>query len=185
MLVFLYGKTGAGKDYLARNISRIKNIEQLKRPTTRPMRGEFERRYYDFLAEVDFLSLLEKKEIFAHFNFRGWHYGIYSRDIHLDGVKVITGDKQTAFAARDLLGDNIVLVEVLADEGKRLSRAEIREDNPDRAEILRRMKSDDYEYEKLIRIPDLYFDNNDGEYLEEEIDSLIEKVENIMEEKQK
>lgn len=174
MLIFLYGKTGAGKDYIARYLQKNYQFDQLKRPTTRPQRSEREKSYYEFLSEEDFEERVLSGFIPVHYGFRGWRYGVF-RNLGI-GNKVLTGDKTTAFSVKTMAeeqGIKIVLVEVVADEAVRIKRISGREKKPDLKEMARRMKSDDIDYENHSGIPDKILDNSFGT---ENIDKIMKEI---------
>lgn len=176
MLIVLYGKTGAGKDYLARYLKHNYNVEQLIRPTSRPKRTDRETSYYDFYTEGEFLKKVEEtNSIFAVRNFRGWYYGVYNNLPDENKTYVLTGDKDTAFDVKDIF-PKAVIIEVEADRNIRYNRAVGREEKPDLAEILRRMKMDDIDYASNRNKPDFYINNTNNGV--EELKKIMEELQN-------
>lgn len=186
MILFLYGKTGTGKDYLANELSQDNYFIQPKRPTSRPMRNEEEKNYYDFYTREKFNEKVENKEIILEDEFgSGWKYGFYrdvlsqSRD---SDFYVLTGDKKAAFDMKDLIGDKgiVIIVEMKADTKIRLQRIKNREDSPDMEEVRRRMLSDDKDYQDIDRIPDYYFESTNNKLgFELKQNSLIKFLKNF------
>lgn len=178
MIIFLYGKTGAGKDFLANYIvHKYNHAKQIKRPTTRPMRHDQEKRYYDFYTPSEFEKIKKYGGLEDCKTFRGWKYGIYSlnkADL-LDEYKIniLTGDKQMGNELKRKY-PSIVLVEVDADREIRYNRIKGRESLPSLDEAKRRMASDDKDYLLEENLYDYKITNNGFEGLVE-IKSIIEE----------
>lgn len=181
MLLVLYGKSGSGKDYLAKKLTQdFSNYYQVKRPTTRPKRSEREVDYYRFYTENGYQEALKADEILFTWNFRGWDYGIYrgisaqARD--KEDCYVLTIDKNSAFEVAEYVkqfGGLAYIVEVNAPEKIRKNRILKREVSPDTKEVDRRLKSDKEDYDNNTNIPNYYFSSYDDSInFQSNLDSL-------------
>lgn len=165
MLIFLYGKTGSGKDFLASRLIEDLVYYRAKRPTTRPMRSEKEKEYYSFYSEEEYDKMVSRGDILFDRSFRGWKYGVFKEvvsKVNDEDIFVMTGDKGLAFDLKKTFTSNLnlLLVEVKADETERLRRVSIREKTPNMTEIRRRMISDDKDYAEIDSLPDYYFESS-------------------------
>lgn len=185
MLVILYGKTGAGKDYTANKLVAALGLNAflVKRPTTRPQRSKHEETYYHFLPEHLFLEQMKTQDILFGKKFHRWYYGVYfgitaqARD--RESIYIMTCDKETAFDVADRVrrtnGAIAMVIEVVADKDVRFARAKARESNPDIEEIKRRMQSDDEDYRQIKRKPDLFY-ISDGPFQRLNFNKLTHKI---------
>lgn len=184
MLLILYGKTGSGKNYLADKLVNEYGYKYIVRPTSRPKRDYDESDIYKFFTMKEFDILHAKQKIIFPKTFNNWRYGIFSTISELasqeEGKYILVGDKGMAFQVADYLSGNCIVAEVVADMETRKSRAIGREDNPDVEEVLRRLGTDEIDYDNIERTPDVYYDStieNEIENQKSFLKVVAEKVE--------
>ena len=165
-LIALYGKSGAGKDTVAKaTVSTHPEIFHFVTScTTRPMRdGEKDGVDYYFLTEKEFLresllgNLLEATE------FNGWFYG--SSLIAFDKNKINIGvfNPQGILALQQHLDKiDLIIIEVTCSDKERLIRALDREIAPNCAEICRRYFADEQQWKDFPVVSDFQFFNGNG-----------------------
>jgi guanylate kinase len=143
-VIALVGKSGAGKDYIMRQMAEENGWRIIVSSTTRPKR--------DYETEgVDYHFLTEKEFAAARFletaSFNGWHYGTRYEDLDPTrtniGVFNPTGLK--SLAAHDDIELNIIYVK--ASDKTRLLRQLNREEEPNVHEIVRRFYTDEADFQ--------------------------------------
>lgn len=151
-LIILFGKAGAGKNYLLQHIyKKYKDILNLVvSDTTRPPRYKEENgKDYNFLTEEEFKS----KEHLEYSYFNNWYYGVPFSSLDKNKINICImnpdGIRQT------YLKDNldIKLFYISAPDITRLFRQLEREMYPDIIEICRRFLADEEDYKNLFNYP--------------------------------
>ena len=152
MLICIIGRTGSGKDYLAKKLEE-KGLKQIKSYTTRPKRNENEDTH-TFITKEEANEITDK---IAVTEINGYEYfATYSQvkdnDIYIidpNGLKVL---------CENLKDEKMIVVYVKADNEERKKRAIERSDNPEKeAEIFeRRNKSEDEQFTEFENILNKY-----------------------------
>ena len=144
-VIALVGKSGAGKDYLMKQMAEDNDYHIIVSSTTRPIRDYEE-------DGVDYHFLTEKEFAAARFletaSFNNWNYGTRLGDLRLDrtniGVFNPTGLKSLA-AQNDIIDLEIIYVKASAKT--RLLRQLHREEDPNVYEIIRRFGTDEADFQ--------------------------------------
>lgn len=150
-IIALFGKSGAGKDFIQKwMISNLPNMNGIISYTTRPPReGEVDGKDYHFVAPTQFAQDVLDGNMLEATEFNDWFYGtpISSLDKNKINVGVfnITG-------IECLLQDfrlDVLPVLIEASDYIRLQRCLNREDHPDCKEICRRFLTDEKDFENI------------------------------------
>lgn len=159
ILIAFIGKSAAGKDTLAKEITeemqRVGNhIDFYTSYTTRPQReGEQEAIDYFFTSEEDFSDLLEEGQLLETTTHKGWFYGhpLPNNDLDymvgvfdLDGIQNIYENYQDYFAS-------IIVFYINANFHTRLKRSIDRE-HKFKLEYIRRALADSWEFSGVSRL---------------------------------
>jgi len=150
-LIALFGKSGSGKDSIARKLCEKYDYHKVKRITTRPMReGEAQGEPYYFVDELelhyDLTENLEKYLEVGYFN--NWVYATHAdaleKEINIgtydvDAVDILLQEKQI----------NVIPFFIYVDDKERMIRLLNRQENPDIDEICRRHVADKEAYSKI------------------------------------
>ena len=143
-VIAVVGKSGAGKDYCAKKISKENDWHFIVSSTTRPKRDyEEEGKDYHFLSYEEFAAA----RFLETASFNGWHYGTRYEDLDPSrtniGVFNPTGLKSLA-ACKDI---DLTIIYIKASDKTRLLRQLDREENPNVAEIIRRYSTDEADFQ--------------------------------------
>lgn len=151
-LIILFGKSGAGKNYLLRQIYKTykEDLHLIIPDTTRPPRfGEQNGKDYNFLTEEEFKS----KEYLEYSYFNNWYYGTPFSSLVPNKINICimnpNGIRQT-YLKQEL---DIRLFYISAPEKTRLLRQISREEYPDFSEICRRFLADEEDFKNLFNYP--------------------------------
>lgn len=163
-IVYLMGKSGAGKDTIYKQVLENKDIrlQKIILYTTRPIRlGETDGVEYFFTDEEGFLKFREKGQLIedrAYHTCMGmWRYfTVKDEQIDLENNNyLMIGTLESFIKTREFFGeDNMIPVMIELDDGIRLQRVLDREkaqDHPRYNEMCRRFLADeeDFSEEKL------------------------------------
>ncbi|MDE6607012.1 MAG: guanylate kinase [Lachnospiraceae bacterium] len=163
-IVYLMGKSGAGKDTIYKQVLENKEISFCKiiPYTTRPIRvGETNGVEYFFTDEKEFLELKEKKQLIEdrvyHTCMGVWRYfTVRDEQIDLEHKNyLMIGTLESYIRTREFFGaDSMIPILIDLDDGIRLQRALDREktqEYPQYNEMCRRFLADeeDFREEKL------------------------------------
>ena len=176
-LIILFGKAGAGKDFLLRKVyeKRPDDINLIISDTTRPPRmSEKDGINYNFVTEEEFLARPHIET--AYFN--NWRYGTpYSS---LDPKKVNLGVMNPEGIRQVYSQENldIHLFYISAPDKERLLRQLTREEYPDVSEVCRRFLADEKDFCNLYRYPYRKLRNS----VEFDINECVETILNTVEE---
>lgn len=165
-LIAVVGKSGSGKDYLSSFWAKERDYHKVVSSTTRPPReGEINGIDYNFISEEQFAAgvFLESAE------FRSWHYGTRLSDLDSHKVNIGVFNPSGVYQLWDLRDElDLTIVYVQTNDKVRLIRQLNREEEPDVDEILRRYRTDQWDFidfdewiESVIGKENiLYIDNN-------------------------
>ena len=151
-IVIIIGKSGAGKDSIAKAMLANSNYERLRECTTRPMRdGECEGNPYHFITVDQIDSEMIAKTVF-HTNHGDWYYGFVNMELDPDKDYLTVANPSQVHDLCRLYKDQfrIILVHITTDEEERLIHVIEREEGnkKDYEEICRRIKTDYYDFSK-------------------------------------
>ena len=149
MLICIVGRTGSGKDYLAKKLEE-KGLKQIKSYTTRPKRNENEDTH-TFITKEEADKITDK---IAVTEINGYEYFATYSQVKENDIYVID-PKGFKVLCENLKDEKMIVVYVKADNEERKKRAIKRSDNPEKeAEIFeRRNESEDEqftEFENLL-----------------------------------
>ena len=150
-IVALFGKSGAGKDTIQRQImDKVNGVKGIVSCTTRPPRdNETDGIDYHFLSNMEFTQKVLNGSMLEATEFRDWFYGTSIDE--LDTEKINVGVFNIA-GIEALLEDSrleVIPVLVYAEDRIRLYRALMRERDPDCEEICRRFFADQKDFESI------------------------------------
>lgn len=151
-LIVLFGKAGAGKDYLLQRVCYLnpEKVNPVVSDTTRPARyGEVDGKDYNFLTEAEFL----KKDHIETSFFNSWYYGtpVSSLDKNKVNICVLNPDGIRQIYNREDL--DIKLFYISAPDKTRILRQINREKYPNISEICRRFLADEEDFKNLYKYP--------------------------------
>lgn len=180
-IVALFGKAGAGKDYLLRYLKNTiwgkTHCHEIISNTTRPPReGEKDGVHYHFLpSSEDFLTDARLKNYLEFTMFNGWWYGTSIEHLKLNKINIGVFNINGISQLLDNKDCHIIPICITAIDKLRLIRQLEREDNPNCLEICRRFQTDEKDF---LNIPFSYsvVENNFDEafYVTKEIIAIID-----------
>lgn len=173
MLRILYGKSGAGKDTIAKELCRNHAHERIITTTTRPMRpGEKNGVDYNFVSDKEFKKMRKEGRFIESKDYNPaqggvWSYGSEVTDEQINSPKdyviILTPAGITdAFRALKERGsdmDNVTAIYIKADRSVLEKRLASRGDDP--KEIARRLDADDRDFEGAETLADYVYTNTD------------------------
>lgn len=142
-IVAFVGKSGAGKNYLARDYANTCKGHIIVPSTTRPKRDyEVDGEDYHFLTDAEFAAATFMETA----TFNNWFYGTRLGDLRLDCINV--GSFSPVAVKQLATHDNVELtvVYVKASAKTRLLRQLNREEDPNVREIIRRFGTDEEDF---------------------------------------
>lgn len=182
-LIVLCGKSGAGKNYLLKEISKKEEnknkINLLISDTTRPKRDyEINGIDYNFLTPEEF----SKKEHLEWAVFNNWYYGTPYNALKEDKINITilnpSGVNQIYTRNINKQDLEIIVFFIHAEPKIRLIRQMEREKNPDYTEICRRFLTDEEDFKILIG-PLAVLNNNTQEETEESLEAIQSAIEEL------
>ena len=151
IIVALFGKAGAGKDSILKEIIKESPaiFHALISTTTRPPReGEQDGVDYRFISETAAELNVESNNYLEYATFRGWTYGTLKSDVMKNKINIgvfnLTGIK--SLMALDKKEYKIIPIYINCSDKTRLMRQLSREKDPDCAEIVRRYTTDEEDF---------------------------------------
>ena len=175
-IVALFGKSGAGKDTLLKELCLKEelNLNKIIRCTTRePRENESEGNPYHFITPVAFLEEVMNFNMLEANEFNKWFYGTNIADLKKDSINIGAFDVE---AVSNLMEDNrleVIPIYIQTSDKIRLIRQLNRETNPNCTEICRRYLSDTEDYEDIdFNYLSINGDNN--------LDNCIQDLANII-----
>lgn len=153
IVVCLVGKSGSGKDSLAKILSELNHWHNVVSCTTRPKREyEVEGKDYYFLTPDAFAQKVINGDMIEATCFNNWHYGTMKSAL-VDGVNIGVWNPAGYECLMETMAydkDIVILPYYLQCEDKtRLLRQLNREENPDVHEIIRRFAADEEDFMSL------------------------------------
>lgn len=152
-LIILFGKSGAGKDYLLKEVCKLypNDLSPIISDTTRPPRLLLEQDGvdYNFITPEEF-----RKNDYIEFSiFNNWYYGTRKDSLSIEkiNIAVMNLDGINQIYMRDDL--DIHLFYISCDDKTRLLRQINREKYPNIKEICRRFLSDEEDFKNIFHYP--------------------------------
>lgn len=152
-LIVLFGKSGAGKDYLLQEICKLRpnDVHAIISDTTRPPRKLLEQDGvdYNFITEKEF----QEREHIEFSKFNNWYYGTPLSSLSIDkiNIAVMNLDGIRQLYDRDDLSINLFYIS--CDDKTRLLRQINREPYPNISEICRRFLTDEEDFKSIFYYP--------------------------------
>lgn len=174
-ILALIGEAGSGKDTILRKlIDDTKHYYNGKLPlheiisyTSRPPREkEVDGINYHFISAEKFAEMILQNQMFEATVFNEWCYGTGIESVKEGAINVGVFNPE---GAEILLHDkrvNLIIVYIHADDKIRLIRQLNREANPDIDEIIRRYKTDKFDFEDADDLYNWLYTNNTPAELE-------------------
>lgn len=182
-IILLVGKSGAGKDTLARLFSlHHPEVELVISTTSRPMReNEQDGKDYFFITQEEFDRKIEDGAFWEHKVYmayrddklEAWKYGLEKEKNKLEsGNFIIPFDLERAWKLKEVLKNNLVVIYIDAPGELRKARAVARDKNFNEKEWYRRAMDEDRIFKNVEKEAD-YFVKNDN------LDVCLKQIENI------
>lgn len=148
-IICIVGKTGRGKDTLAKRVRKELGIPILCSYTTRPIRnGETNGVEHYFISESDMDKLIESKEIIAFTEISGYRYCAVVEDLLYDEIIYIIDPKGLKYLKDNFRHKyNIITVELWADDSVIDERIKLRGDDWDT--YIRRSESEKRDFNRF------------------------------------
>lgn len=150
-IIAIIGKAGSGKDTILKElIKQYPNLHEIVSCTTRPKREkETEGVDYFFLSDEQFADKILNDEFLECTLFNNWGYGTSLDSVMADKINVGVFNP----AGIDILKEdprvNLTVFQIEASDKSRLLRQLNREENPNVAEIIRRYKTDESDFNAI------------------------------------
>lgn len=180
----LFGKTGAGKSYIASAISTELGMRRIKNTTTRPQRGVDDNEY-NFVKEEDFLKDGDSRYVAV----RGYntliedtpkthYYGVDKLELEKGGLLITDFEGFKELLERD---NELVGIYIYSNKTTRQARARLREGyKPEEFERRNADDSDKFKIEEIVEVGKNYHvyivENN----LDTRLDALCDKISMII-----
>lgn len=186
MIIILCGKSGSGKDAIAKNIVNRYNVKNLISTTSRPIRdGETNGVEYNFISRDEFIEMINRDEFVEYRTYstlvggvpETWYYGMPKQDIDKDELYITILDVDGAKSFKNYYGEeNLMTVYIKASDDVRKYRA-IARGSFDETEWNRRVADDEIKFIDATLIANMEVENeyNDLEYL----DDIAENIYNV------
>ena len=166
-IIALFGKSGAGKDYIQHwMLNNISNCHKIISYTTRLKRDyEIDNKDYHFCSENEFKKLINNKEMLESTDFNGWLYGTAISSLEKNKINIGVFNPQGVETLININKNSIdTKLDVFplyidANDKLRLYRNLKRESNPNCIEICRRFLADEKDF-KNINFNYETYDNN-------------------------
>lgn len=168
--IIILGKSGSGKDYLLRNLSK-KGLKAGLKWTTRPKRKlEVQGINYNFVSEFKFKEAIKYGKFLVYQKFivtpensdpQVWYYGLTKEEFINSQIFIMTPGEYSMIPEKFRKKCFVVYLDI--DRDTREKRLHIREDKND--SIKRRLDSDDVDFKDLkgydLKITDPEFNADD------------------------
>lgn len=168
-ILALFGKSGAGKDTIAKELCKNTNeFHQLISCTTRPKRDyEINGKDYFFISNDKYKELLNNNQFLEVTTFNNWNYGTLKQANNINKINVGVFNIQGIYNMLSnplLINYRILPVYIYASDKIRLNRLFNREKYPNYKEICRRFLTDEEDFKDIPFYYTLYNnDNNEGQ----------------------
>lgn len=171
-LIALFGKSGAGKDFLFNKILKAyPDMHRVVSTTTRaPRQGETEGKDYFFVSDKEFTSTKHYEQSY----FNGWWYGTGEKNYNPDMVNIgIFDPKRIEILSQQPDIFDIFPIYIETKDKERLIRALSRETEPNCKEICRRYLADNEDFNFInIQFPYYSFNNDNCSQFEAQIEAV-------------
>lgn len=152
MIYFILGKSNTGKDTITKTISEELKIPRIVSYTTRPRReGEVDGVDYHFVDDNFFITHLGEFIEVASYYIESldttWYYGKLKKDFNQD-IAITILNPIGLESLKEIGLNNIVTIEISANDRMRLRRALQRDDDVE--EIINRFQRDKKDFEGLM-----------------------------------
>jgi guanylate kinase len=153
IVVCLVGKSGSGKDTLAKRLSELPGWNNIVSCTTRPKREyEVDGKDYYFITNEEFAQKVLNGDMLEATCFNNWHYGTMKSALQ-DGINVGVWNPEGYDCLRETVKFDkdvkLFAYYLQCDDKMRLLRQLNREEHPDVHEIVRRFGTDEEDFEWL------------------------------------
>lgn len=154
-IFLILGKASAGKDSIAKEVSKRLNMPIALSFTTRPMRsGEEQGVEYDFISLDEFMDKQVNKQLaeFTRYKVVGghiWYYGLTREELEKDDYVIAIVNPDGAKQIKKIYGDKAVTIEIKADRVERIKRYIKRGGVECIGECFRRLLADDKDFENF------------------------------------
>lgn len=150
-IIVLIGEAGSGKDTLMQGVlQQNPDLHEIVSCTTRPPReGELNGINYHFMTGEEFGDKVLNGEMIEVACFNNWFYGTGYESLRSDCINIGVFNPEgveSLLVAKDI---EIKVFYVRAADKERLLRQLNREENPDCLEIIRRFRTDLFDFEDL------------------------------------
>ena len=151
-IIALIGKAGSGKDTILKEILKQEPIKynEIISCTTRPKReNEIDGVNYYFLTPSEFANKILNYEMLEATSFNDWFYGTSYDSLRsgIPNIGVFNPDGLRALSQNNDI--DLTVYYIQASDKTRLLRQLNRENNPNVAEIVRRYKTDEEDFDDL------------------------------------
>ena len=162
-VIALMGKAGSGKDALLHELMRqCPDANEMISCTTRPIReGEAHGVNYFYMTPEEFGARVLNGEMIECTEFNNWFYGTSYEALRSNCINIGVFNPTGVESLLHFPDINVKVFYITASDKTRLLRQLNREENPDVAEIIRRYKADEIDFEDLSDIPHTEI-NNEG-----------------------
>lgn len=145
-IYFIMGKSGSGKDSIAREILKQSKMERLLPCTTRPMRkGESEGNPYHFIKDSKAEDNIIARTVY-HRTDGSYYYGFEKKELNKNcDYLIVANPAQVEELSKEYNKDfEIAVIEIITDEEERIIHVIEREAETDKnyEEVCRRIKTD-------------------------------------------
>ena len=152
-LIIIMGKSGSGKDTIYKEIlKKDKSLHPIVLYTTRDIRpGEKNGVDYHFVSEKEYKEIKSRREFSANLYYGKWYYGI-KKDVGTEDNYIVVATPAEVLQLKEAYKNdpvNIYLFLIKCDEEMRIIKLFEREDKkiiPDYHEIVRRLKTDRFDF---------------------------------------
>lgn len=176
--LIVLGKSGSGKDFMLRQISKKGLIPGVK-TTTRPQRnGEVQWETYDFVADSTFKEMIENDEFIVRQEFHvtpqdrepeTWYYGLTRKEFERAQAFIMTPSELAMIDPETRKGCFVVYLDI--DRSIRESRILRRRDMND--SIKRRLDADDLDFMEFDKSGDYDLRVTDEEFNADDVWALM------------
>ena len=177
VVIALFGKSGAGKDYLIKTLP-PNEYHKIIPTTTRPKRDyEVNGVDYHFITVGDMTAKVLQGDMIEVTDFNNWFYGTEFSELKEDKINIGIFN---IHAIECILQDErleVYPIYINSSPKTRLLRALNREDEPDCLEICRRFLADEKDFDDIDFIYNTYWNEKDfTPYLDKIIKDIIAKI---------
>ena len=146
-IIALFGKSGAGKDFIQKKLMEMYDFHKVVSCTTRPKRDyEEEGKDYFFVDNIEFSKKVLNGDMLEATCFREWFYGTPIQGLDENKINVGVFNIEGIETLREDSRIEVYPVYVTATDKIRLIRQLEREHTPDCAEICRRFQTDEKDF---------------------------------------